>query len=389
MSMTEAPRLPPHQFTMMGGGPFHELAGRLGLLGSTGTLRVFRLAIVMWFPIAIATAGRLLLGWTSSSFVFDISVHTRFLVSWPLLVLAGHLVDGQGRAAVTQLYAGDFTDRAALDAIFERARRLRDNGWVEATFAVLAILGGQASLWGLIGPTGVVHGVDTADSSLMRSYYAGFALPLLQFLTIRWLWRWVIWSYILVRVGRLPLRTIATHPDRAAGLGFMSAPVTGFAAFEMSLASLLASAWGTQLLAGRVTVPMLLPTLLLFVLTVTVLACAPLLPFTPHLYKAKRKSLALYNPFTLEYMRRFQRKWVEQPSADSDMLGTSDIQSMADISNAYKVIQDTRTFVWGKKKLVELWLAAVAPMVPLIVTVVPVNELFKRIGGALVGGLFG
>jgi hypothetical protein len=387
--MNDAPRTVPAQFTMMGGGPFHELAGRLGLLSASGTLRVWRLAIVMWLPIAIATAGRMLLGWTSDSFLFDISVHTRFLVSWPLLVLAGHLVDGQARNATTQLFEGDFTDRAALDAVFERARRLRENGWIEATFALLAIVGGQASLWGLIGPAGVVHGIDEAGSSLMRSYYSGLALPLLQFLTLRWVWRWVIWSYILVRVGRMPLRTIATHPDRAAGLSFMSAPITGFAAFEMSLASLLASAWGTQLIDGRVTVPSLLPTLLLFVLAMSVLACLPLLAFTPHLYKAKRKSLALYNPFALEYMRRFQRKWVEKPGAAGEMLGTSDIQSMADIGNAYKVILDTRTFVWAKKKLIELWVAAVAPMVPLIVTVVPVNELFKRIGGALVGGLFG
>jgi hypothetical protein len=388
--MNDAPRTNPAEFSLMAGGPFYELSRRLGLVTATQTLRVWRIAIVMWLPIAVGTVGRLLVGWKLDPFVFDISVHTRFLVSLPLVVLAGHLIDGQSRSATIQLFDGKFADRSVLEDIFDRARRLRDNGWVECIFAVLALLGGQLTLWGVMGPTGVIHGVDTSDDSVARIYYSGLALPLLQFLTLRWLWRWGIWSYIMLRVSRLPLKTIATHPDKAAGLGFLSAPVTGFAVFEMGLASLLSAAWGTQLLDGRVTVPSLLPTLMLFVLLSSALACTPMVPFMGHLYRAKRRALLAYNPLALEYMRGFHRKWVDpRPSTEEDLLGTPDIQSLADIGNAYKVMTDTRTFLFGKKKLAEIWLAAVVPMVPLIVTVIPVNELFKRIGGALIGGLFG
>ncbi len=388
--MSDEPDMNPQDFSVMGGGPFHELARRLGLLGASGMLRVFRLAILMWSPIALAAVLRMVIGWGPDPFVLDFSVHARFLISLPLLVVAGHLVDGSARAAVLQLYDSNFADRAELDQLMIRARKVRDSGWVEATFALLALIGGQATLWGLLGPTGVVHGVESAGHSVMRAYYSGLALPFLQFITLRWVWRWLVWSYVVVRIGLMPLQTIATHPDRAAGLSFMAGPVTGFAVFEMALASLLSAAWGTQLLDGRITVPSLLPTLLVFVVIASSLACLPLVAFTPHLYRAKRRSLLLYNPFTLEYMRRFQRKWIEHRSEmDAKVLGTADIQSMADIGNAYKVILDTRTFVFGKSKLVELWVAAAVPMVPLIVTVVPVSELLKRIGGALTGGLFG
>jgi hypothetical protein len=390
MPPQDVPRFVPEDFNIMGGGPFNTLAGRFGLLSPSGTLHVWRLTLCMWMPFAVIPAVRYLLGWSLDPLVFDISVHTRFLVSLPLLVLAGHLIDGQARAAMTQLYNGDFADRRDLDLLFDRARRLRHNGWVEGAFMVLALIGGQATLWGLLGPTGIFHGVEVAGTTLLRSYYAAIALPLLQFMTLRWLWRWGVWSYVLLAISRMPLKTIATHPDRCTGLGFISATITGFAVFEMAISSLLAGAWGTQLLEGRVTVPSLLPTLLLFVLVATALACAPLFPFTTHLYRMKRKTLLHYNPLTLEYVRQFHRKWVERKTAsDEDLLGTPDIQSLADIGNAYKVILDTRTFVFSKKKLAEIWIAAVVPMVPLIVTVVPVNELFKRIGGALVGGLFG
>jgi hypothetical protein len=390
MPPQDVPRFVPEDFNIMGGGPFNALAGRVGLLGPSGTLRVWRITLCMWLPLVVFSGIRYLLGWSLDPFVFDISVHARFLVSLPLLVLAGHLIDGQARSAMTQLYNGNFADRRDLDVLFHRARHLRYNGWVEAVFMVLAVVGGQLSLWGIVGHTGIFAGVDRTGGTILHAYYSALALPLLQFLTLRWLWRWGLWSYVLATIARMPLKTIATHPDRCTGLGFISATITGFAVFEMAIASLLAAAWGTQLLDGRVTVPSLLPTLLLFVLVATACACAPLIPFTPHLYRTKRKTLLAYNPLTLEYVRQFNRRWVERRTAtDEDLLGTPDIQSLADIGNAYKVILSTRTFVFGKKKLAEIWIAAVVPMVPLIVTVVPVNELFKRIGGALVGGLFG
>ncbi len=145
--------------------------------------------------------------------------------------------------------------------MIDRAEPMRDSTFVECVLAATALLGGQLVLWGVTGPTGLFHGIEQTRLSISQVWYAAIALPLLQFLALRWLWRWAIWTVILVRVSRLPLATIATHPDRAAGLRFLSGPRTGFAAFELAFGSMLAGAWGMQLLDGRVTVPSLLPTL--------------------------------------------------------------------------------------------------------------------------------
>lgn len=378
----------PRAFTLLAGGPFYRIAQWLHLISPHGALRVSRVAIVLWLPIALETAVRVLLGYAPDPLVYDISVHCRFLVSWPLLVFAGRLVDIQANVVVAQLYNSQFAPRRDLDAIFDRAERLLDNGWVEAVIALVALLGGVATVWGLTGASGVIHGGTSAGHTFARFYYAGFGLPLLQFVVVRWLWRWAIWSYVMFEVSRLPLRTLGTHPDRAGGLGFVAAPLTGFSTFVAALATVLSSAWITQILDGRMTAPSALPTLLVFLVSMFVIGYGPLLFYTPHLYKTQRKTLNVYGPLALEYMRQFDRKWIERRSETTEaLIGSPDIQSMADMGNAFSVVAQTRIFIFGKKKLVELWLAVVIPMVPLVATVIPVTEVFKRLGNTLVGGL--
>ncbi len=376
----------PRGFSITAGGPFRALARRLHLVGPSGAPLAWRIAAIMWVPLFIDSAVRKAAGAHLDPIALDISVHVRFLISLPLLLLSERLLEPQCRAAVMQLYVGNVADRAILDRVLDRAERLRDSWWIEGALAAFAVVGGQLVLWGVTGPTGLFHGVEAAGMSLVRIWYTCIALPLLQFLALRWLWRWAIWSFVLARLARLPLATIATHPDRAAGLGFLSAPVTGFAAFEAAFATIMAGAWGTQLIEGRVTVPSLLPTLVAFLVVAMLLACVPLLAFSPHLYRAQRAALMVYGPFALDYVRRFHGKWIEHRT-DQDVLGTPDIQSLSDLDNSYQVITTTRMFVFSTRKLGELWLAAIVPMLPLVIAVVPVEQLLKRIGSTLFGGL--
>jgi hypothetical protein len=364
----------------------YRLGRRLRLIEPTGKFHVWRIVAIAWLPLLLATLIRIVIGARPDPIFLDLSVHARFLVSLPLVVLSGRLLEAQCRGAVELLYIGNFADREALDRVISRAERFRDSVWVEGVLAATALLGGQLVLWGVVGPTGMFHGIEHAQLSVSQLWYAGIALPLLQFLALRWLWRWAIWTFVLVRVSRLPLAVIATHPDRAAGLRFLSGPITGFAAFVLAFGSMLAGAWGTQLAAGRVTVPQVLPTLIAFLVISFLLACVPLLVFCPHVFRAQRRAVLLYNPFALSYVIRFHRKWIERQTGE-EVLGTPDLHSMADLDGSFQIIQETRMFVFSVRKLSELWIAGILPMLPLVVTVVPVDAMVKRIGSMLFGGL--
>jgi hypothetical protein len=380
--MPEAPRV----FSITAGGPMFRIGRRVGWVGPAGEVRIWRVVAFAWVPLLVGALIRFVIGDRPEPLFFDISVHARFLVSLPLVILSGRLLEPQCRAAVELLYVGNFADRAALDRVIDRAEQLRDSNWVEGLLAAIALLGGQLVLWGVTGSTGLFHGIDQTRLSISQVWYAAIALPMLQFLALRWLWRWAIWTGVLVRVSRLPLALLSTHPDRAAGLRFLSGPVTGFAAFELAFGSVLAGAWGTQLADGRVTVPAILPTLIAFLVLAFLMACGPLLVFSPHLFRAQRRALLQYNPFALSYMLRFHRKWIDRRTTE-ELLGTPDLQSMNDLDGSFQIIQETRMFVFSSRKLTELWGAGILPMLPLVLTVVPVDAMLKRIGSMLFGGL--
>jgi len=376
----------PRAFSINEGGPFDHLIRKLHLLRPSGMVRVWWIVAVAWLPLMLGATLRELVGIPLNPIVLDISVHARFLVAVPLVLVSASLLEPQCRGVIRMLYEGSFAEPAALDRIVDRGERLRGSGVVEAALLVIAIAAGQLGLWGVLGPTGVFAGIaHHTDWSFARVWYSTVSLPLLQFVVLRWLWRWVVWCYMLARFSRLPLAATAMHADRAAGLSFFAWPTGGYHWFVTAVATVLSGAWGTQLLDHRVTVPSLGPTLVAFLVIACVVGYAPLLPFSRHVYRARRRDLASHGLFTLGYMREFEAKWIKGDAGSP--LGTSDIQSLADIGNAFQVVLTTRMTVFDPMRLKNLVIAVLIPMVPLLATVIPIEKVVSRLGGALLGAL--
>jgi hypothetical protein len=378
----------PPTFSLNDGGPFHALMVRLRLVRPSGMIRVGWLSAVAWLPFIVGELLRTMWGMPQDPTWFDISVHTRVLVALPLMLFAERLVEPAAASTIHSLYEGEFCDPNKLAEIVERGHRMRDARWPEGLIAALAIGVGQASLWRVVGSTGVFHGGELAGGlSFPRLWYLGFALPLVQFVMLRWLWRWLIWSVMLVRISRLQFDAVATHPDRAAGLSCLSRPMTGFGAFAAATGSIIAGAWGTQLIAHRANVRGLMPFLLAHLLIVLIVAAAAQLAFCGHLFRARRRTAAQYGDFTENYVRSFHAKWIEGRETGEQALGTPDIQSLADINNAFSAIERTRWFTFGPRKLFEIWFPALLPMVPLFASALTVEQALAKILGTVFTGL--
>ncbi len=380
----------PHTFSLSDGGPFYHLMRRLHLVRSSGMVASWWLALFAWVPIMIGEGLRVALGSGVDPMLFDISMHERLLIAMPVILLAERWVEGAARSAVESLYKGKFCDRTAIDRIVDRGEHLRDTWWVEAILAVLAIVGGQLVLWRVLGSTGLFHaGLAHDEWTFPRVWYALVAFPLAQFVMFRFLWRWAIWSYMLVRFALLPLMPIPTHPDKAAGLSLFARPVASFGAFAFAVGSVLAGAWGSKILADGTTIQSLLPSILVFVLAMLALAVTPLLAFCGHLYRTRRGGLAKYGNFANVYTRTFDHKWLGPQSVPEQAVGSSDIQSLADLGNAYNVISKTRLFAFGGRSVIAVWSGALLPMVPLFASLFTVEGVLKRIISIVLGGLPG
>lgn len=378
----------PHLFSLIEGGPFIRVSSRLRLHRPGGGVRAFWAALVLWLPLALGSIVRAAFGMAVDPTVLDVSVHLRLLVALPLMLMAERLVDPACRGAISSLCDGGFCDRGELEGIVETGERLRDARLPEAVLLGVAMLVGQLVLWQIFGSTGLVHGAPAAGPwSFPRLWYALVALPATQFVMYRFLWRWLIWFIMLVRLARQPLVANAMHPDLAAGLGPLAWPVSAFSVFVLAVATVLAGAWETQLLAHHTTRQQLVPGMATFLLLALVIALGPLLMFCGHVYRARRRALFEYGEFADAYTRRFRAKWLAGSCDAAEALGSQDIQALNDLGGGFQVVAKTRVLLFEPRRLIGLWLAVALPMLPLFANAMTLEQLLKRLLGVVVGGL--
>ena len=95
----------------------------------------------------------------------------------------------------------------------------------------------------------------------------------------------------------------------------------------------------------------------------------PLIMFTPQLARAKRKGLGEYGLFASRYVEGFEEKWVTREPADDELLGTGDIQSLADLGNSYALVRDMRPVPFDMQDIVRLAAVTAVPLLPLGLTI--------------------
>jgi hypothetical protein len=68
-----------------------------------------------------------------------------------------------------------------------------------------------------------------------------------------------------------------------------------------------------------------------------------MLIFLPKLLLLKQRGLMEYGTLGSEYTQAFQRRWIAKTEpAEEPLLGTADIQSLADLGNSFAIIRDMR-----------------------------------------------
>ncbi len=68
----------------------------------------------------------------------------------------------------------------------------------------------------------------------------------------------------------------------------------------------------------------------------------PLTVFSLHLDRAKRRGLSEYGTLATVYTSDFDKEWVRGGARGEEILGTADIQSLADLGNSYAVVREMR-----------------------------------------------
>jgi hypothetical protein len=102
--------------------------------------------------------------------------------------------------------------------------------------------------------------------------------------------------------------------------------------------------------------------------------------FVPQLIRAKRSGKREYGAFALKYANDFKHKWLSGKTPSDDVsLGSADIQSLADLAGGFDIVHDMRLFPFGKRIAMNLAAILLIPLAPLLLTIIPLNEIVSRL----------
>lgn len=378
-------------FSLMVGGPLYQILVRSRLLQPPlGLLerRVLALTAIAWLPLLLLAAidGRLLAGQGYVPFLQDIEGHVRLLVVLPLLLAAELPVHERLRSTIRQFVERNLVpaqERPKFEAAVAAAMQLRNSVALEAVLLILAITAGHWLWRSQIAFEGTSwYAVSTGtglELTLPGYWYAFVAIPLFQFVGFRWYMRLVIWAWLLLRISRLQLNLIPTHADRAAGLGFVGNSSYAFSMLLLAHGALL-SGWIADrvLLGGRNALDFQVEAFVL-ICCVVAMIIAPLCVFAIPLAAAKRRGRGEYGRLVSRYTQAFDQKWIHgRRPQDEPLLGSGDMQSLADLSTCYEIVQETRLVPFGLKLVTQLGLITAIPLLPLAFTILPFRSMIMQ-----------
>ena len=387
----------PQEFSLVLGGPLYQLLRRAHLSDDALELmrqRIIVIALLAWLPLLALSVleGQALGGSAAVPFLLDIEVHVRFLVALPLLIVAELVVHQRMRFVVRQFLERNLIPESAMtrfDAAIVSAFRLRNSVLAEVLLIAFVYVVGVLIVWRQYTAlaTATWYAAPSAEGlqlSLTGVWYGYVSLPLFQFLLVRWYYRIFVWMRFLWQVSRVELSLISTHPDRVGGLGFLANTVYAFMPLAVAHGALLSGLLANRIFYLDAALPEFKVEIAVLVVFMLCVVLGPLLVFAPQLAQAKRTGNREYGALAARYVREFDAKWVRGGApADEPLVGSGDIQSLADLANSFEVVRTMQLAPITRDALLRLVVATLAPIVPLALTMMPLEELLKTLGGVL------
>ncbi|HEU4712912.1 MAG TPA: hypothetical protein VFS76_15160 [Pyrinomonadaceae bacterium] len=349
-------------------------------------------ALLGWLPLLILSTiqGHLWGKSVAVPFLLDLEVHIRFLIVVPLLVVAELLVHQRLRHIATAFLERNLipeVDFPRFDKAITSAFRLRNSVTIEMLLIGIVYGVGVLVVWRQF----TVLSADTwyapvssggAALSLAGLWYSYASLPIFQFLLIRWYFRIFIWARFLWQVSRIKLALVPTHPDRVGGLGFLSTAVYAFSMLVVAHGAMVSSQIANRIFFLGANLRQFEGEIAAVAILLLCVIFGPMLVFVPQLAEVKRTGLREYGTLAETYVRDFDRKWLRSPERNDEVLiGSADIQSLADLANSFEVVRSMRLVLITRDAVLQLGVALFLPMLPLLLTMMPLKELLTRLAG--------
>lgn len=370
-------------------GPMYRLAGRLGLNFPHPLSRLRKVLVLLlftWLPLIVLStlAGHAWPGNVKVPILHDLELHGRFLMALPLFEIASAVISLSLVSQSRSFLDMDLVPTHQHERFYAArawAQRQRESLVAEVLILMMACAASVGSH--------VYFGYGAGESSWERSgkelTWAGWwlvliSLPVLYFLLLRWVWILIVWANFLFRVSRLDLKLTATHPDRVGGLGFLAWGTASFAPLLMACSAMVAAGMADIMFHDGVQLTDLKEDVGACIVVELLLVHGPLFVFVAMLSRCRFEGLLKLGKLILVHDRAFEDKWLEHPSEhQQELLGSADIQSLADAGTVYAHVDEMRLFLFDMKAFALLAISALIPFA----TLLPIHEMLLRLGELL------
>jgi hypothetical protein len=378
-----------NDFSLVLGGPLYQLFLRAKLARPPLELlrrRILVLVAITFLPPALLSAltGRFASG--PVPFLFDLT-NLQFITTLPLLIWAEVFIHYRLRLLVPEFVGRDLVaveDRSRFGDMIARALGLRNSLIAELALLLVAFAGGHW-LWrtyaSLRVATWYMVPVDGAARLTVPGYWLAFvSLPISRFILLRWYFRLLIWYVFLWRVSRLRLRLNPLHADRAGGLGFLGNAETSFGPVLVAQSIFFATLLGNQIWHTGARLTDFRYEVVALVAVLVVLVLFPLAFFAWQMNEARLRGTREYGRLASRYTKAFGEKWFAAGDGHGEpLLGTGDIQSLSDLANSYEVVRTMRLVPFDKTTMARLVILIASPLLPLTLTMVPLDKMVKAL----------
>jgi hypothetical protein len=381
------------EFSLVLGGPLYQLWKGARLTGDTLQLlhrRVIAIVILTWAPLLVLSisAGHAWGNAVSVPFLHDLELHLRLLLALPLLIVAELVVHLRMRPVVALFLERGLIPEPAY-AQFDQAVasliRLRNSMAAELLLIAFVYVVGVGFIWRTQIALDLTSWYGVPMEGRLQPSAAGWwlgivSLPLFQFMLLRWYFRLFLWARFLWQVSRIELRLMPTHPDRSGGLGFLGAVSYAFSPVLLAQGVMMAGNIANKIFFLGAALPEFKLDMIAMVTVMIFAILGPTLVFAPRLEAAKRAGLREYGTLAQTYVQAFDRKWLRGgAAADEPLVGSADIQSLADLGTAHGVVKEMRFVPFPLQTVLQLVVMTLLPVVPLLLTMISLEELLERL----------
>ena len=377
--------------SLVRGGPFYRAQEAMHLLSAQRWnlgKRILIAVCVGWVPMVLLTL--FLKPDTIMGLLKDYTVNFRMLIAVPVLLVGQVVMDSVFRMLVAHIRDAELlpsSERAKMDLTISRLIRLRDSFIAEAIIVVIV----YANVAGIIGTRmataegWALSGVGTGQHvSLAGWYYALVSQLIYRFLLGISAWKWCLWVFFLFRLSRLDMQLIPTHPDQHGGVGFLGMSPIAIAPTVFVVCGAIGSTWRTQILHHGAHLMNFKIDVIILLLIMLIVAIGPLIFFVPKLARLLRQGILQYGTLGQIHSVDFHKKWIlNRKGHEDEFLTAPEISALTDYASSYEHVEKLQPFPLDRSGMVVLVLAIAIPLLPTVLTEVPLVTVVKGLLSAL------